>query len=98
MEDLSDVVDRPLYGPDPPRGVRRIDLHWLGSLGCLALRIRGHLQGLGPDGVLAIGPRSGVQDLDASWFLGPEGTSDFLGPDWGSGLKVGSEIWDPEAS
>jgi hypothetical protein len=43
MEDLTDIVDRPSYGPDPPRGVRWIDLHWLGSLGLLAPRTREHL-------------------------------------------------------
>jgi hypothetical protein len=62
MEDLNEVVDRSLYGPNPPRGVRWIDLHWLGSRGLLVPETRGHLQELGPGGMLAIGTRSGLQD------------------------------------
>jgi hypothetical protein len=55
MEDLTNVVDQPLYGLDPPRGVRWINLHWLGGLGELDPRTRGHLRGLGLGGVLVVG-------------------------------------------
>jgi hypothetical protein len=54
MEDLTNIVDRPLYGPDPPSGVRWINLNWLGSRGILAPRTQGHLWELGPSDVLAI--------------------------------------------
>jgi hypothetical protein len=54
MENLTDIVDRSLYGPDPPSGVWWIDLHWLKSWRLLARRTRGHLRELGPSGVVAI--------------------------------------------
>jgi hypothetical protein len=39
-----------------------------------------------------------IWDLEAPWSLGPDGTSRGQDPDWGSGLRAGSRIWDPETS
>jgi hypothetical protein len=69
MKNLTYVVDRSLYGPDPPRGVRWIDLHWLESRALLAPRTRWRLRELGPGGMLVVGTQSRLQDLGPKTLL-----------------------------
>jgi hypothetical protein len=72
MEDLTDVVDRSMYGLDPPRG----------SGGSIS--IGSGAEGSwppGPDGT------SGSWDPVACWLSGPEVGSEIWGPvaSWSSG-------------
>jgi hypothetical protein len=74
MEDLINVVDRSLYGLDPPRG------------SCGSISIGSGAEGswpLGPDGAF------GSWDSVACWLSGPEVGSGILDPNasWPSGLE-----------
>jgi hypothetical protein len=90
MEDLTNVVDQSLNSPDPPRGVRWIDLHWVGTRGLLVPGTRGHLQELGPGGVLAVETQSGLRDLGpGSSLVELPGPLREPGPDLGFGAQGG---------
>jgi hypothetical protein len=83
MEDLTDVVDRSSYSPDSPgEGVGPVDRSPLAQeLGLQTPRTRGHLRGLGPSGLLAVGTQSGhLRELLPDLGFGAQGGLWELGP------------------
>jgi hypothetical protein len=102
VENLTDVVDRSLYGPDlQGRGgeVRWIDLHWLGNQGLLAPRTQGRLWELGPGGMLVVETRSGLWELGPGSFLvlGTRSGVQELGPNLGFGAQGGLRDLGPKS-
>jgi hypothetical protein len=84
MEDLTNIVDRSLYSPDPPRGY--------GASISIGSGVEGSWP-LGPEGT------TGSRDLVACWLSGPEVGFRIWDPEasWSSGPEGASGSWDPMA-